>query len=177
MNEFITTYTKKHIQPLSPKAEDIDIKDISHALSLMVRANGHFSEFYSVCQHCVHCCEEALYRDFDKKTALMCLLHDASEAYIADIIRPVKEHIPDYFKIEKCIQDVVYSKFIGYIPNKNEYEPVVNIDNCLLYHEFLHFTGEKIYEEEPIMFSKPEFKFVPFFEAEKKFMTLFKLLS
>ena len=47
MKDSITTYTKKQFTPLDPREEDIDIRDIAHALSLMTRANGHFPEFYS----------------------------------------------------------------------------------------------------------------------------------
>ncbi len=177
MNDYITTYSKKHINPLKPDVQDIDIKDIAHALSLSVRANGHFPEFYSVCQHSIHCCEEALCRDLDKNTALLCLLHDASEAYIADIIRPVKKHIPQYMDIEKTIQNTVYEKYSGAVPNEKELKQVKEIDDALLYHEFLHFTGEKLFDSEPIIKSNPDFSFVPFSEAEKKFLALFKILS
>ena len=48
MQDYITTYTKKHFTIMEPKMADIDINDIAHALSLMTRANGHFSQFYSV---------------------------------------------------------------------------------------------------------------------------------
>lgn len=177
MNKFITTYTKKHIDPLSPKAEDIDIADIAHALSMMVRANGHFPEFYSVCQHSIHCCEEAIGRGLSKRLCLMCLLHDSSEAYIADIIRPVKGNIPKYYEIERGIQNAVYQKYAGGIPTLDEANTVKEIDDTLLYHEFFHYTGEKTAETEPEIFTEPEFEFVPFREAENKFLALFKILT
>lgn len=176
MNDYITTYSKKHINPLKPGIDDIDINDIAHALSLSVRANGHFPEFYSVCQHSIHCCEEALCRDLDKKTALLCLLHDGSEAYIADIIRPVKKHIPQYMDIEKVIQNAIYNKYACSLPDEKDLKQVKEIDDALLYHEFLYFTGEKLFETEPIIKSSPDFSFVPFSEAEKKFLALFKIL-
>ncbi|MCJ7854751.1 phosphohydrolase [Lachnospiraceae bacterium NSJ-143] len=177
MNDYITTYTKKHINPLSPQPEDIDIRDIAHALSMMVRANGHFPEFYSVCQHSIHCCEEALCRNMDKNTALLCLLHDASEAYIADIIRPVKRHIPQYIDIEKGIQNAVFLKYAKKVPESAEYSAVKEIDDALLYYEFLHFAGEKISETVPAIKSSPDFSFIPPAEAEKKFLSLFTILS
>ena len=79
MSSYITTYSKLKFNPLTPKVEDISIKDISHALSLMCRANGHFPEFYSVAQHSICCCVEAMERGYGTKVALACLLHDASE--------------------------------------------------------------------------------------------------
>ena len=59
MADYITTWSGIHFTPLEPKKEEIRAEDIAHALSLMTRANGHFPEFYSVAQHCIHCCEEA----------------------------------------------------------------------------------------------------------------------
>lgn len=96
MEDYITTYSKIHMSPSAPKAENIRVEDIAHALSLMVRANGHFPEFYSVGQHCIHCCEEAHARGYTDRVQLACLLHDASEAYLADITRPVKQHLSEY---------------------------------------------------------------------------------
>lgn len=87
------TYTRTYITPLNPKPEQINIKDIAHALSLICRANGHFDYFYSVAQHSINCALEAKARNLSRKVQLACLLHDGSEAYIADIIRPIKEEM------------------------------------------------------------------------------------
>lgn len=81
----IVTFTGRVIEPLNPDPAEIDILDIAHALSNQCRFTGHTNEFYSVAQHSVlvsrHCAPE---------DALWGLLHDASEAYLADIPRPVK---------------------------------------------------------------------------------------
>lgn len=91
---YITTVTGKHFYPLNPDPRDIDIEDIAHALSLICRANGHFCRFYSVAQHCIACAGEAAARGHSLEVILGCLLHDASEAYLCDVTRPVKKHIP-----------------------------------------------------------------------------------
>ena len=96
MGDCITTYSKISFAPAAPKIEQIEILDIAHALSMLVRANGHFPKFYSVGQHCIHCCEEAYARGYDRRVQLACLLHDASEAYLADITRPFKGHLIKY---------------------------------------------------------------------------------
>ena len=70
MSDYIITYTKIKFFPLAPIKEDIHIDDIAHALSLMTRANGHFPEFYSVAQHCIACCKEAITRGYSNKLAL-----------------------------------------------------------------------------------------------------------
>ena len=60
MKGCITTFSKVRFNVLNPEQGDILIEDIAHALSLMTRANGHFSEFFSVAQHSIHCAKEAI---------------------------------------------------------------------------------------------------------------------
>lgn len=86
---WISTFTGKRFWPLNPVADGLDIRDIAHALSNLCRFTGHCRHFYSVAQHCVlasEWCHPAI--------AKWCLLHDAAEAYINDISRPVKRYFP-----------------------------------------------------------------------------------
>jgi hypothetical protein len=104
----IRTYTGRYVDILNPKAKDIDIADIAHALSQLCRFTGHTKEFYSVAQHCWHVSYEvpAIF-------ALDGLLHDASEAYMADMSRPLK-HAPEmskYRAAEKAITKVIQGHF------------------------------------------------------------------
>ena len=92
----IKTYTGIMIDPLHPDADQIVITDIAHALSMLCRANGHFKSFYSVGQHSINCIQEAKARGYSRKVQLACLLHDASEAYLSDVTRPVKAELPRY---------------------------------------------------------------------------------
>ena len=87
---YITTYTGKHFDPIQPEPGLFDLTDISHALSLLCRGNGHMKHFYSVAQHSIACAEEAKARGYSARVQLGCLLHDASEAYLSDVTRPVK---------------------------------------------------------------------------------------
>lgn len=177
MANYITTYTKKHFTPLIPSKEDIDIADIAHALSLTVRANGHFPEFYSVAQHSIHCAEEAMARKADPRKVMLCLLHDASEAYIADVTRPLKENFKDYREVEEKLQAAIYEKFIGAVPDDREREFISMIDDALLYNEFLHYMGEKLFDEEKSLFSNPKFEMVPFCTVETEFLAIFDKLT
>ena len=97
----IMTHRKIMFDPFSPRAEDIHIADIAHSLSLLCRANGHFPHFYSVGQHCVLCMKEAEARGYSRRVQLGCLLHDASEAYLSDVTRPIKPLLPAYLEVEK----------------------------------------------------------------------------
>lgn len=83
---FIVTYTGDTIYPLNPDPAHIHIEDIAHALANSCRFTGHVREFYSVGQHSVLASLVV-----SPEAALTALLHDASEAYLADIARPVKQ--------------------------------------------------------------------------------------
>lgn len=85
MNNYIHTFTGKAVNPLAPDAEDIDIRDIAHALSLQTRYAGHCREFYSVAEHSVRVSQVC-----PRKDALYGLLHDAAEAYLSDLPSPIK---------------------------------------------------------------------------------------
>ena len=61
---YITTYTGKHFVPIQPEPGLFDLTDISHALSLLCRGNGHMKHFYSVAQHSIACAEEAKARGY-----------------------------------------------------------------------------------------------------------------
>ena len=107
----MSTYTGKRFDPMQMTAEDISIEDIAHALSLLCRGGGHLKYFYSVGQHSINCMKEAKARGFSKRLQLACLLHDASEAYISDIIRPVKMYLTNYLEIEDTIMQKIWEKF------------------------------------------------------------------
>ena len=82
-----TCYSGLRFWPLDPRASDIVIADIAHALSQECRFNGHTKNFYSVAEHSL------LVSQFcDPEDALWGLLHDASEAYLRDLPSPVKYH-------------------------------------------------------------------------------------
>lgn len=106
-NEWLQTYTGKAFFPLAAHVEDIDARDIAHSLANQCRYNGHTRIFYSVAEHCVlmsYCVPE--------QDALWALLHDAPEAYVGDLIRPLKRNLPLYVEIEDRIMDVICEKFM-----------------------------------------------------------------
>lgn len=177
MKDCMTTFTGLQFNAFEPEADKIRIEDIAHALSMMVRANGHFPQFFSVGQHCIQCAREALARNYVPTVALACLLHDGSEAYLADVTRPVKKNMTMYLQIEEQLQNRIYKKFLGYVPKGEEAELVSNIDDACLYFEFYHFMNQKLMKTEPVMMSSPSYKFRPMAEIETEFLQLFTKLS
>ena len=173
---YILTYKKKEFYPLEPKIEDIDIEDIAHALSLLCRANGHFKHFYSVGLHSINCAYEAIARGYSNTVVLGCLLHDGSEAYLADITRPVKKHLTEYIKFEDVLQNMIFEKWIPCL-SEDEKHQIFEIDDAVLYYEFIELFGERIFDNVPVLKSKPRFEYIEFSKIESEFISMFKELT
>lgn len=85
----LTTYTGRIIDVLDPRPEDICLEGIAHGLSLLCRYAGQLNGFLSVAEHSVICARYALAQN-NWHLARAMLLHDAAEAYVGDVIGPVK---------------------------------------------------------------------------------------
>lgn len=173
----IHTFTGKKIDPCHPAPDALCIEDVAHALSLVCRAGGHFPQFYSVCQHCVACAVEAKARSMSRRVQLLCLLHDASEAYLADITRPVKAQLPQYFTYETRLQTMIYETFAGGVPSDAEQSQVTAVDDAMLRAEFLHFMDVDLLPQTPDLLTAPDFSLLPFNTAAERFLNLFAALT
>lgn len=117
----IYTYTGRTIRPLDPDPDDIVIEDIAHALSQLCRFTGHTRKFSSVAEHCVRVSWLV-----PRELALEALLHDASEAYLSDIARPVKKapgFAETYLKYEAQLERAIATAF-G-LPEREEMHPEI----------------------------------------------------
>ena len=74
-----------------------------------------------------------------------------------------------YLQIEEQLQHMIYTKFLGYVPEGEEAELITNIDDSCLYYEFLHFMDEKMYSVEPVMVSTPSYEFSRWLMWRKSF--------
>lgn len=144
---YITTVTGKHFDPIEPDKELIDLFDIAHALSLLCRGNGHTKIFYSVAQHCISCALEAQACGYSREIVLGCLLHDASEAYLSDVTRPVKKDLPYYLEVEEKLQNVLWEHFIGRQLTEEERKQIFAIDDQILSAEFQQVMYRPINED------------------------------
>jgi hypothetical protein len=132
------TYTGKRFYPNAPRTDDVDIVDIARALSMQCRFNGHIKRFYSVAEHSVlvsRIVEERYSAaakgrwPYDRddpwgrakcaNIVLKALLHDASEAYLGDMVRPVKmlPELEDFRRIDSDVQIVIEAAFVDEVPD------------------------------------------------------------
>jgi hypothetical protein len=104
----LRTVSGRLIDVLAPDPAQITIGDIAHALARLCRFGGHTREFYSVAQHSVLVSHLALADD-----ARFALLHDASEAYLVDVPRPIKttSALGGYLDVEERLQRAIYDRF------------------------------------------------------------------
>lgn len=127
---WLQTFTGKKVWPLDPRPEDICIEDIAHALSNICRYTGHVRRFYSVAQHSV-----LVSQILPRNLQLCGLLHDAAEAYICDLPRPLKQSEPFgsiYKEHEETLERCIAEKFSLPFPWPLE---IKHADNVLLMTE------------------------------------------
>lgn len=174
----IITYSGKVIDPFNIKSDDICIEDIAHGLSLLCRYSGQCNKFYSVAEHCIIM---ATYPGFRKYHPLALLLHDAVEAYIGDIIRPIKQKLPVYKQFENNFMFAVAYKF-SLMPSV--FATVKESDNIMLATEAFWMMPDKIFivkkkygiSKSMVDISIPFYYFNPP-EAEEQFLNVFRKLT
>lgn len=104
--DFMQTYTGGKFWPLDPRPDEVNIYDVAHSLSLQCRYAGHCERFYSVAEHSV-----LMARWVSPANRLWALLHDASEAYLVDVPRPLKRHLPSYKEAEAKVMAAICERF------------------------------------------------------------------
>lgn len=106
MNPWIQTYAGIHFDLLDPQPDMVDIRDIAHSLAHQVRFNGHSRDFYTVAEHSIHVSHLV-----SPDSRLQGLLHDAAEAYVGDMVTPLKNIIPEFRIREDRVWRAIAEKF------------------------------------------------------------------
>ena len=130
----IQTYTGKSFNPLAGENEDcgpIELMDIAHALSHLCRFNGHTKRFYSVGEHSLYV--STLLEHHEPAIQAWGLLHDAAEAYLGDMVRPIKQRMPEFKAIEDRLLQRIAKRFGLAWPIPNV---VFDADDIMLATEF-----------------------------------------
>lgn len=97
-----------------PKPEMITIEDIAAGLAHKGHYSGLTPKYFSIAEHCLvteFLCATDKKNGSDYELRLIALLHDASEAYIGDIIRPLKDLVPEFRNIENKIHEAIFKYF------------------------------------------------------------------
>jgi 5'-deoxynucleotidase YfbR-like HD superfamily hydrolase len=137
---------------------DINLKDIAHHLTKICRYGGclDLSQHYSVAQHSIVLSNYARDNGYDLCVQRALLMHDATEAYLGDIVSGLKELLPDYRKIERQVQELIFGKY--QIETSFKIDRIVKeFDTCMVLdeartfmpHRYTHFK-EQLGDSEPL---------------------------
>lgn len=167
---WIETFTHRKFNVFNPNPNDVDIRDIAHALACNARFNGHLSRPISVAEHSIF-----VSRFVSTGNRFVALLHDAAEAYLSDIPRPIKQFFPEIKLLDQRVTQVIFDKFgiTGWIP-----EEVKMIDQRICLSEALdsrfHIEDWVIAKDLKPLDHLPHYWSPP--EAEMYFISRFKEL-
>lgn len=130
---WIQTYTGMQYFPLSPKADDVRLTDIGHHLSMKCRFAGACRRFYSVAEHSVRVLNRAVeMHPSNIEMHQWALLHDAAEAYLPDVCRPIKPTWNGFDVIETANMRAILEALGVPAPTDATIDVVKYIDNQLL---------------------------------------------
>lgn len=124
----IRTFTGQYVNVFDINPDLLIVEDIAHALSRQCRFGGNTYRFYSVAQHCLWVADHC-----SASSKIEGLLHDASEAYLVDVPKPIKDNLPDYLSIENNLMLAIAKKFHFEYPLSTE---VKSLDKIALEYEW-----------------------------------------
>ena len=140
----IETYTGMAVDLINFDSSMVNLDDISQSLSMICRYNGHVPNFYSVAEHSVRVAFWVRDNGFSPEECLTALLHDASEAYIGDMVRPLKR-VPEvsakHQEIEAHICSVIHGELGGFSPHP---QCVHDADKAIYEWEVEHIRTGKV---------------------------------
>jgi 5'-deoxynucleotidase YfbR-like HD superfamily hydrolase len=169
---FMTTFTGQRVDPTNVTVDDVSIVDIAHALSQLCRFTGHTKEFYSVAQHSV-----LVAANVALPFGLEGLLHDAAEAYVNDLSRPLKHHpsMGAYVFAEMRAERAIRERFKLPLTMSPE---VKHVDNLLVVDEARDFMADSTWTKGHARLFTSMHHIIPWSskEAEATFLKSFEFL-
>ena len=105
-NPYVSTFLGNRFFLTNPHIDDVAIEDIAHGLAYQCRFNGQTRHFYSVAQHSL-----IVAGLVPKRFRLAALLHDAAEAYMGDMVKPLKQLFPMFSAIEAKVMAAIGARY------------------------------------------------------------------
>ena len=99
---YVSTFLGNRFYLTRPHIDDVAIEDIAHGLAYQCRFNGQTQDFYSVAQHSL-----IVMQIVPEEHRLAALLHDAAEAYLGDMVKPLKNLFPEFSEIEGRVMEII----------------------------------------------------------------------
>jgi hypothetical protein len=133
---YIATFSGGKYYPMGPCQERLNIVDIAHALARICRYNGQVTKFWSVAAHSVEIARRAGEAGFSAPYIATALMHDASEAYLMDVPKPIKPLFLNYKEWESNLEYVIAQHYGLVFPHPQE---VKQLDQEILLDEIYAF--------------------------------------
>lgn len=130
----------KYLDLINPQPDQITLEDIARGLSHICRFGGQVPRFYSVAEHCLWARYRAAAENLPEGAMLACLFHDAAEAFIGDVVKPLKVMLTGYAEVEERLQEAIARKWR--IDFARYADVVKRIDRKLLMAERRVFFGK-----------------------------------
>jgi len=111
INNTIKVASGHYIDLRDPQPSQIDIQSVAAGLSKICRFAGQCPEFYSVAEHSILAYRLACWRGIPNEALKAVLLHDAGEAYIGDMVKPLKIMLPEYQVVESRMEAAIEARF------------------------------------------------------------------
>lgn len=176
LNEYdghwITTFLGVKFHYLNPGDDEIFIKDIAHALALTCRFGGQCKYFYSVAEHSVRV--SGIVED---KFKFRALLHDAHEAYLHDVPRPIKQDMPQYKIIADNIQKAILRRFACNYGEEDQADKQIKLADDILLSTEKEFMMTATGDWTPLPTPLGTFKPLSWKKAEQLFLSKFYIYS
>ena len=118
--DYVSTFSGNRFYPLRPHIDQVAIEDIAHGLAYQCRFNGQTKTFYSIAQHSLIVASLV-----PPPLRLAALLHDAAEAYLGDMVKPLKVLLPEFAALEDKVTAIIAAT---YGIDFSDYAPIKRAD-------------------------------------------------
>ena len=146
---YVETYTGNRFYPFDPRPAEVDLRDVASGLAHTCRFGGQCRTFYSVALHSLHVSRDLARTGRGPRVQLHGLLHDAGEAYVGDVPRPVKTEFASLERVEERIREAVWAALDVRPPDEEEWAAVVAADDRLLAYEASELLADGSWAAEP----------------------------
>ncbi len=168
----IRTLSGHYLDVFDPDPATLDIRDIARGLALRPRYGAQLPEDYSIGEHSchVHDVVQRLYPKATRAELLASLLHDAPEAYIGDMPKPIKMKLPGYQALETILLGAIFERCHLDVSLLDKGSPIDRIDKQIRYAERFWIYNDPIPEEAPDWAHKVIVRFWSSERAEAEFL-------
>jgi hypothetical protein len=129
----------RYLDLANPQPDQFEFADIAGGLSKICRFGAQIPRWYSVAEHCLLCADIAVDDGLPLDTQIAVLMHDATEAFLGDVVKPLKIMLPEYTRIESAMEGAIAEKF--QIDFGREEASIKQIDHAMLIAEWNAIFG------------------------------------